>query len=121
MLSTIQRLAISEYNHTGLPKAEGCPVFQTLSSADQLRTLTLTGCDNEPFVRALDPEQNPFNLVLCLNMEALVLYPRSPSLFNIERLIGMARNRASRGAKLSSVTLIDLGGVGPDKELLKSE
>ena len=119
MPSTIQRLAISKYKHPRPAEVEECPVFQTLSSMSNLRTLTLIDCNNLPFIRTLDPEQHPSNLVLCSGMEELVFYITSWYKFRVKHLISMARNRASRGAKLSSITLVDLGGRGQRKEVVK--
>ena len=117
MLSTIQGLAVSEYEHPGPAKVGECPVFQMLSSMNDLRTLILIESDNLPFTCALDPGENPSNPVLCFNMEELVFYVRHWFLLSVEHLVRMAKNRASRGAKLSSITLVDLGGLGPEKEV----
>lgn len=119
MLSTIRRLAISDYEHQRPAGAEQCPISQTLSFATNLRTLVITDCNNLPFILALDPQQNPSNIVLCPNLEGLVLYVVSLDQLHVEHLISMAKNRASRGAKLSSITFIDLHGLVPEKEVLE--
>ena len=112
LLSTIQRLSISTYAHTRPAEVKECPIFQTLSTTDDLRTLVLIDCINLPFIFALDPENCPLNLVLCDKMEELVLYIRSPDQLHVKHLISMTRNRASRGAKLSSITIVDKSGRG---------
>jgi len=89
-----------------------------LSFVGHLRTLVLIDCNNLPFILALDPEQNPSNLVSCFNMEGLVLYIQDWSLLHFECLIRMANNRALRGAKLSSITIY-LDGGGPTEEVFK--
>ena len=111
MLSTIQKLTVTNYTHPRPAEAEECPISQTLSSVNNLRTLTLTKCNNLPFILALDPEQNPSNLVLCPNMEDLALYNKKWDRSLDEPLITMARDRASRGAKLSSITFVLPGGL----------
>lgn len=66
-------------------------------------------CNNLPFILASDPEQNPSDLVPSPNMEELILYARYRSLFNGGHLIEMVKNRALRGVKPLSVTLVHLG------------
>ena len=119
ILSTTQKLAISGYGHSGPDNVEECPIFQTFSFTNHLRTLSLTNCDNLPFTRALDPEQNPSNLVLCLNMKELVLYVQRWYLLDLEHLIKMAKNRALRGAKLSSITIVGPSHLAPETEVSK--
>ena len=121
MLSTTQSLTFSWYNHKEVPKIEECPIFQTLSSANDLRTLSLVSCNQNPFFIALDPGQNPSNPVRCLNLKKLVLYSvyGSGAPPNVKLLIEMAKNRASRGAKLSSVTLVTLKCRVNEKKVLK--
>lgn len=111
--SAMQKLTISLYAHPYPIGIEDCPVFQTLSSIKNLRTLVLSECNNQPFILALDPEKNASGLVLCPHLQELTLYT-SPLLHPpyTRRLITMAKNRASRGAKLSSLTIVDLGGLG---------
>ena len=118
-LSTIQRLVISKYKHPRWAKAGECPIFQTLSSANNLQTLVSMECNHRPFILALDPDQNPSNLVICPKMEKLILYTRFGYLFDVELLIAMAKNRSSRGVKLVSITLVDPGGDEQREEVLR--
>ena len=108
-LSKIHRLMISDYNHQTPAKIEECPVFQTLSLTNNLRTLVLSNCDNLPFILALDPQRNPSNLIPCLKLEELILHISSDYLNPppAQSVFSMAKNRASRGAKLTSITLVD--------------
>lgn len=115
ILPTVQKLIISEYGHPVLGGAEKCPVFQTLSSTPNLQTLTLIDCNNLPFIVALNPEEEPFGVTPCPNLEELVLYVRSRDQFHAKSLVDMARSRASRGKRLSSVTIICLGELTPEK------
>ena len=110
ILSTIERLAISGYKCRKSARVEEYPFFQTFSSANNLRMLTLVDCTSRFFVRALDPEQNPPKIVLCPNLKELVLYTSSPSGPDYKRITSMAKNRASRGTMLSSITFVGPGG-----------
>ena len=121
MFSTIERLTITLYGHPKWVPAMECPLFQTLSSANHLRTLTLAKCDNLPFILALDPERNSIDLVPCPKMEDLVLYIESQAQLHLKPLLRMVENRASRGAKLSSITLVYLLDHGLKEEVLKLE
>jgi len=119
ILLTTQRLAISNYTHSNPFEAEEPPIFQTLSSTDNLRTLILTKCDILPFILALDPEENPSKLALCPKLKELVLYVESQDKFYIDHLVSMAKNRALGGAKLSSIIIVDLGELTPDEEVFE--
>ena len=118
-ISTVQRLTIFAYSHSRPAKAEECPIFQTLSSMNDLRTLVMIDCNNRPFTCALDPQKNPSSLILCSKMEELVLYIKIWDVFDIRFLIKMAKNRASRGAKLSLIRFVDRRGRGLREEALK--
>ena len=117
ILSTTQRLVLSEYTYVNLTEAEKCPVFQTLSRTNELRTLVLIKCTNLSFILALDPEENPSNLVFCPKLEEVTLYIRPQDMFHSSHLIRMAKNRASRGAGLLSLTIVGLGELVPGKEV----
>lgn len=117
--STVRRLTVSTCERLGTPEDEECPIFLTLSSARDLQTLVLVRCDNLPFILALDPEQTQSNLVLCPNLQNLIFYVQSLSPRVVERLARMAKNRASRGTKLSSVTIVELSGRGRSNELFE--
>jgi len=118
ILLTTQRLAVSQYRSRPA-EAEKCPVFQTLFFMDNLRTLILTKCHNLTFILALNPEQNSSKFMLCPNLEELVLYIKLPDQFHIGDLICMTKKRASRGVKLSSITVVGLGEFAPEKEVFK--
>ena len=51
--------------------------------------------------------------MLCPNLEELVLYVESQEWFRIKYLLGMTKERASRGVKLSSITIVGLGELAP--------
>ena len=119
ILSTTQRLAVSKYDHPTSPEIEECPVFQTLSAMTNLHTLVLTECDNLPFILALNPDKNSSKLVLCPGLEELVLYVESQDQFQIRCLLRMTKERASRGIKLSSITIAGLGELVPAEGVFK--
>ena len=56
------------------------------------------------------PQQNPSDLILCSNMEGFILYTNSLLPSDVDHLIKMAKNRASRGARLALVIVVDLSG-----------
>ena len=117
ILSKTQRLVVSGYTESDPADAENCPLLRFFSSVHNLRTLTLTECNNLPFVLALNPEDNPTKVVLCPKLEEILLYVELEDNFHIQSLIDMAKNRESRGAKLSSVVAIGLGGFQPGEEM----
>jgi hypothetical protein len=119
ILSKTERLVLFKHKGSEPADLEDRSCFETLSSADHLRTLTLTDPFHLPFIRALDPEQHPSSLVLCFNLEELVLYPQDRSLFDVEHLIRMVKNRTSRGAILSSITLVDISGNWQEEEMFR--
>ena len=84
-----------------------------------LRTLVLTKCHNLPFILALNPGETPSNLVICPKLKDLVLYTKEWNGFHITEMLSMAEERASRDAKLSSVTIVGLGELVPGKEAFK--
>lgn len=119
MLSTIQSLTISNYQFPKPAQVEECPVFQALSSTNNLRALTLIDCNHLLFVHALDPEQHPSNFVLCPDMEQLNLHVRRRRRFDLRHVIEMAKNRASRGARLPSVTCANQDGSLAKKQMFE--
>jgi hypothetical protein len=119
ILATTYRLAVSRYKHPRPAEIENCPVSRMLSFMDNLRTLVLTKCNNLPFILALNPEEDHSELLRCPNLEELVLYVRSRDQFHIGHLISMAKERASRDAKLSSITIVGMGELAPGKEVFK--
>ena len=119
ILSTTERITISYYEYSPPDQVEECPIFQILFFANGLRTLILNECNNLPFILALDPEQNPSNLVLCSDMEELIIYITSLDQFHIERFINMTKNRASRGVKLPLITFVGLDGLALEKAVFR--
>lgn len=84
---------------------------------NRLRSLTLTKCRNLPFILALDPSQT--GPLICPCLEELVIYVGGQDEFCITALISMGKERAANHAKLSSITIIDLGNFIPGNEVLR--
>jgi hypothetical protein len=117
-LRMIRKLAIAEYKPLTLEANESSP-SHFLRDMKDLSTLTLTQYNKLPFILALDPDHNHSKRLLCPKLEELVLYVENQDAFNIPELIHMAKERASRGVKLSSITIIGLGELVSGKEVFK--
>jgi hypothetical protein len=115
ILSTTDRLAISGYKNQLQAEIEYCPISQMLSSMSHLRTLILTSCVLPAFARALDPEQNLSQPVLCFNMDELVFCTDVLTFPDVQDLAKMANNRVSRGAKPLSITIVSHCGFAAEK------
>ena len=76
-----------------------------------LRTLTLSQCAAPHlFTRALDPRMSSLGVVVCPELEELVLVlRRNGETLDIKDVTDMAAGRASRGAKLKSVRIVSQG------------
>ena len=119
-LPTIRKIEVSKYAHPPQARVEGCPVFQALSSINTLRTLILSDCNPLPFILALNPEKNSSALVPCPNLEELVIYPSlDPRHEYAGDLVDMSRSRDSKGAKLSSITIVDDSALEEEVSKLK--
>ena len=119
-LPTIRKIEVSKYAHPPQARVEGCPVFQALSSLNTLRTLILSDCNPLPFIFALNPEKNSSALVPCPNLEELVIYPSlDPRHEYAGDLVDMSRSRDSKGAKLSSITIVDDSALEEEVSKLK--
>ena len=116
-VSKNQRLAITWCNYqpsashrpSASARIETWAFYQTLHSMGNLRTLTLARCNNLPFILTLNPNENSSKIVLCPRLEEVILYVRVLGHFRINELLGMAEERASRGAKLSTISIVILG------------
>lgn len=109
-ISRNQWLAITlcNYQPPASARVDGWIVYQTLRSMGSLRILTLAECNNLPFIRILNPNENTSNTVLCQKLEEIILHIRKPDQFRINDLLRMAEERALRGAKLSAILIVSL-------------
>lgn len=84
-----------------------------------LHKLTLTHCLNLPFILALNPEQNLSGTLVCPKLEELVLYIMTGAWFYIKEMLAMVKERASSGAKRSTITIVCSQEFVLAKEVLK--
>jgi len=117
-LSRTQRLAVAQYKPPMAGTVDKSAPYHILSCMKDLRTLTLTQCNSLPFILALNPDQNSSKSTLCHKLEELVLYVEGLDSFNIEELMSMAKERASAGMKLSSITVVGLSELMLGNEVL---
>lgn len=113
-----ERLAITYCKTSSLGFAKH-PVYETFFFMSNLQTLTLTNCFNLPFILALNPKQTPSRTVTCPELEEIFLYVEEKDWFCFSELLEMARERASRGAKLSVITIVSPQELLPAKEVFK--
>lgn len=114
-----QRLTITQYRVPTESEINKSPAYGFLSRMGQLHTLQPVQCNNVPFILALNPNCNPSESVFCPDLEELILYVEARDEFNISVLMNMANGRASKGAKLRSITIIGLGQLVPAKEVFQ--
>lgn len=67
----------------------------------------------------MNPDGCPSKHVPCPELESLVLSIEKQELLDVGELMNMAKERAARGAKLYSITVIFKGGVVPEQEVFK--
>jgi hypothetical protein len=104
-ISATRRLAVTQYGTSPPPEIEKSPICRTLLHTNALRTLTLSDCLNLPFIFALNPNRIPSKFVVCPELEELILYIKAKDRFCIDELLEMAKERDSRGARLSTITI----------------
>ncbi|KAF9780763.1 hypothetical protein BJ322DRAFT_1081538 [Thelephora terrestris] len=119
-ISRIQRLAVTAYSFPWHNETDES-IQHVLNIMSDLRALFLNQCTSEPFISALDPEQNHQKLVLCPKLERLVFCVdvKECFLFYIGGLADMVKGRASKGSKLRSIIVITLGGLMFEREVSK--
>ena len=105
-LSSTETLTINQYCVPVLTENKQPIVYRTLLQMNNLRTLTLTDCFNSTFFTVLDPSQNTSNTVVCPNLKELILCIQEQDIIHTRSLLEMAKERASRGAKLSTVVIV---------------
>jgi len=117
VLSGTQRLAIAAYQPPKVDETDESAPYYILLRMDDLCTLTLNQCNNLPFIFALNPVQTRSKRTLCPKLEELILYIRDPEFFNNRELMTMAKERASAGKKLSSITIVGPSRLMPRKSI----
>ena len=96
-----------------------CATYQTLNSLKDLYSLTLIRCGNLLFFLILDPGTNPSTTVLCPKLKEITLYIKGPDDLPVDELLKMAEERASRGAKLSVITIVSTGTLAPKRDVFQ--
>ena len=96
-----------------------CATYQLLLSKGDLHTLTLIESNNRPFIYTLNPGKNPKKAVLCPKLEGIILYIKPPHKFYVDELLSMAEERASRGARLSTTTVVSMDALAPSMEIFQ--
>ena len=107
-LSRSQRLAVMQYNDRPQPATQAVTyaLYQIIHPMEDLRILTLTQCNNPPFILTLNPTKNPDGIVLCHKLEEITFYIERSDQLRLDELLSMAKERALRGAKLSGITVV---------------
>jgi len=106
----------------GLPTT-GWTIYRIFCSMKDLRTLTLSRCNNLEFILALNPSKNTSKntskTMPCPRLEEIILYIERPDQFYIDELLSMAEERASRGVKLPAITIVSTEAFAPTKEVFQ--
>ena len=110
-LSKTQRLSITACFIPQNYEIENSHIFHALLLMNNLCTLTFMETDKPLITHLLNPKQNKTHTVLCPALKELVIYIGGYDILDFEQLAGMASERAKRFSKLSSITVITLGGV----------
>ena len=105
-LSKTQRLTVSNFSFSPGKEIEKSPIFQTLLLMKNLRTLTLVDVNNLSFIRSLNPRRNKSRIILCPELEELILRVERRDWLYLQELLEMALKRAKNFAKLASITII---------------
>ena len=118
-LHMTRRLAIMKYEPPTLTRVDESPPHKVLLRMTALRTLTLTQCNNLPFILALNPRTYDPKMILGPRLEEVIIYVEKRDAFHVPELVDMAKERVLVGAGLRSVTIVGLGELVPGKEVFK--
>ena len=105
-ISATRRFTVTQYGASPHPETEKSPAYRTLLLMNALHTLALTDCLNLDFAFALDPNRTPYKAVVSPELEELVLYVKTEARLCVDELLEMVKERDSRGAKLSTITIV---------------
>ena len=119
--SRCRRLGITQYasRPDSFAPIAKFSAYQLLHPMGDLRTLTLIESNNLPFILTCNPDQNPDKIVLCPKLEEITLYVKPPYKFHVEELLSMAKERASRDAKLSAITIVSTDALAPSMDIFE--
>jgi len=119
-LERVQRLTVTEYRPSTPTEIDVIP-YIILRHMEGIHTLTLTRCNSILFILALDADLLPSERPVCPKLKELVLYVQTRDSFYLAQLAQMAKGRASKNMKLSSITIVGLGELVPGEEVFKLE
>jgi hypothetical protein len=83
---------------------------------NNLCTIVLISCLNLPFALALNPKKNPSGIIVCPNLENILLHVAKKYQFSFDELFEMAEERASEGVKLRLIRIAGSKGFLLAKE-----
>ena len=117
-ISTAKRLTITRYDASTHPETEESGAYQTLLLMNNLHTLTLIECLNLSFIFALNPGCAASNAVVCPELKEVILYTQKQREESyIDELLEMVKQRGSRDARLSTITIICPQGLIPAEKV----
>ena len=119
--SRCQQLGIAYYGFIWeIPTANArCSTYQLLHLMGDLCILTLIELANCPFILALNPDKNPDKIILCPRLEEITLRVYGSFRLYASELLSMAKERASRRAKLSTITIVSGKALAPSTEVFE--
>jgi len=101
------------------PPTTGWTTYRIFRSMKNLRTLTLSRCNNLEFILALNPSKNTSKTMPCPRLEEIILYIQRPDQLHVNELLGMVEERASGGVKLLAITIVSTEAFAPTKEVFQ--
>jgi hypothetical protein len=116
-LEALDYFDTSKLEHLEIDSSESLssdPLYRTLLPMKHLRTLTLRQFESSHiFIHALHPGMSLSGIMVCPKLEDLTIeHPKE--VLDLKDIIGMAAARASKGAKLKYVRILQDDHVHPD-------
>jgi hypothetical protein len=111
VLESLARFDTSKTERLNIDQAASSssdPLYRVLIPMKHLRAITISQCTSpDIFIHALDPSMSTSGVVICPELEELVLVlRRHGETLDIKDVIEMAAARASKGAKLKSIRIV---------------
>lgn len=120
-LSRVQKLEVAMYECPACEGTDKSDPHYILGGMGDLRTLSLDQCNNLPFILALNPAQDPSELILCPKLESLYLYTEHHWADDMPKLLAMVEERASKGVGLQSITFVSYDELEMEEDLSRLE
>ena len=118
-LSRTERLAITMDESSPLDITYFHLLHHVLGIMKELRVLFINSCNNLLFLFALNPNRCLQKQTLCPKLESIVLYVGNKEAPHIRELTDMAKERASGGTQLQSITVIRGDEPVPEEEVFE--